>query len=319
MAGTRENIFVSTQVRDNFLQAMVALDQPNSGLMASDLANFLQANNLPVTMRGEEQELSIYDIFVFWHVVAMNLDLSVGNAAHGGPIFLPWHRMYMIRLEEMCQQVLGDPDFGLPYWDWAADGALPVQEQWRTDLWSAAYLGEARGRVRSGPLAQMRVRLVAGARRREIVSVTPRPVFREAGMDRRWPDLPTQAQVDAALDQTDYDVSPWGRGVISHRNILEGWIQGPQLHNRVHTWIGGDMAPGTSPNDPAFFLNHCNVDRIWELWMGRHGPAYAPGRNRGPQGHRIDSTMFSIIGAALTPEQILDPTSWYAYDHQLIA
>ncbi|WP_269581704.1 tyrosinase family protein [Roseibium sp. Sym1] len=319
MAGTRENIFVSTQVRDAFLQAMVALDQPNSGVMASDLANFLQANNLPMTMIGEEQELSIYDIFVFWHVLAMNLDLSVGNAAHGGPIFLPWHRMYMIRLEQMCQQVLGDPDFGLPYWDWAADGELPVQEQWRTDLWSADYLGEARGRVRSGPLAQMQVRLVAGARRREIASVTPRPVFRQAGMDRRWPDLPTQAQVDAALDQTEYDVSPWGRGVISHRNILEGWVQGPQLHNRVHTWIGGDMAPGTSPNDPAFFLNHCNVDRIWELWMGQHGLAYAPGRNRGPQGHRIDSTMFSIIGQALTPEQILDPSAWYAYDHQLIA
>ncbi|MEM7059253.1 MAG: tyrosinase family protein [Pseudomonadota bacterium] len=319
MAGIRENILVSAQVRDEFLQAMVALDEPNSGIMASDLARYLQANNLPLIMRGREQEMSIYDIFVFWHVLAMSIPLSVGNAAHSGPIFLPWHRMYMIRLEEMCQQVLGNPDFGLPYWDWAADGALPVQDQWRTDLWSSDYIGEARGRVRSGEIAQMRVRLVQSPQTGELISVDPRRIIRASGMDQRVRTLPIEAHVDIALDQGEYDRSPWGQSVISHRNVLEGWVQGPQLHNRVHVWIGGDMGPGTSPNDPAFFLNHCNVDRIWELWMGRHGQNYAPGRNRGPQGHRIDSTMFAVIGAALTPEQVLDPSSWYAYDHQLVA
>lgn len=319
MAGTRENILVSTQVRDEFVQAMVALDQPNSGIMASTLANYLQTNNLPLRMVGQEQELSIYDIFVFWHVLAMSIPLSVGNAAHSGPIFLPWHRMYMIRLEEMCQQVLGNPDFGLPYWDWAADGELPVQDQWRTDLWSQDYIGEARGRVRSGPIAQMQVRLVQHPQTGDLVSVEPRPIIRASGMDPNLRTLPTENWVDVALDQMEYDRGPWGQSVVSHRNMLEGWIQGPQLHNRVHVWIGGDMGPGTSPNDPAFFLNHCNVDRIWELWMGRHGQEYAPGRNRGPQGHRIDSSMFAIIGDALTPEQVLDPSAWYAYDHQLVA
>jgi tyrosinase len=31
------------------------------------------------------------------------------------------------------------------------------------------------------------------------------------------------------------------------------------------------MAPSTSPNDPVFFLNHCNVDRIWAAWQGQPG------------------------------------------------
>ena len=35
------------------------------------------------------------------------------------------------------------------------------------------------------------------------------------------------------------------------------------MHNLVHRWVGGSMGPGTSPNDPVFFLHHCNVDRIW--------------------------------------------------------
>jgi tyrosinase len=47
------------------------------------------------------------------------------NAAHRGPVFLPWHRFMLILLELQLQRVLSDPDFGLPYWDWAADGELP--------------------------------------------------------------------------------------------------------------------------------------------------------------------------------------------------
>ncbi len=314
MAAIRENILASLQVRDKFLDAMIALDEPNSGVMASDLAQFLQTNNLPLQMSGREQELSSYDLFIFWHVLAMSMPLAVGNAAHSGPIFLPWHRMYLIRLEEMCQEVLEDANFGLPYWDWAADGELPRQNQWRTDLWSSAYLGEARGAVRSGKIGQIQVRLVQNPQTGVLLSVEPRPVIRDSGRSSLAPTLPSEARVAAALDQTIYDRQPWNENAIGHRNELEGWIQGPQLHNRVHVWIGGDMGPGSSPNDPAFFLNHCNVDRIWEEWMGRHGRIYEPGRNRGPQGHRIDSQMVAVIGNALTPEQVLDPSQWYAYN-----
>ena len=164
MAVVRENILVCTQVRDDFFDAVVALDEPISGFRTSDLVRFLHATNIPLRLRGRQQELSIYDIFVFWHVIAMSIPLSVGNAAHAGPIFLPWHRMYLIRFEEMCQEVLNKPDFGLPYWDWAADGELPVQDQWRTDLWTAEFLGEARGSVRSGRIARISCRLVQDSR-----------------------------------------------------------------------------------------------------------------------------------------------------------
>ena len=29
----------------------------------------------------------------------------------------------------------------------------------------------------------------------------------------------------------------------------------------------GRMSLNTSPNDPLFFLHHCNVDRIWAEWQ----------------------------------------------------
>jgi hypothetical protein len=42
-----------------------------------------------------------WDLFAWWHVAAMNWPTSGGgNSAHGGPIFAPWHRLYMRRLEQ---------------------------------------------------------------------------------------------------------------------------------------------------------------------------------------------------------------------------
>ena len=79
------------------------------------------------------------------------------------------------------------------------------------------------------------------------------------------------------------------------------------------------MSPGSSPNDPAFFLNHCNVDRIWERWMQIHGREYAPGPgDGGPLGHRLNDFMVSILGASLRPSDVLDPSQWYSYDTLIV-
>lgn len=321
MAGIRENILVNSSVRDAFLQAMVDLDNEASGVTAGQLFAFLQDNGIPLQMAGIDQEVSTYDLFVFWHVAAMSVPLAPGNAAHSGPIFLPWHRMFLIRLEEQMQRVLGDADFGLPYWDWAADGELPRGDQWRTILWTADYIGEARGFVRSGPLSAMQVRLAQDSQSGILWSVQPRSLIRSAGLDSAALDLPNQAEEQVARNQFTYDMPPWGRFIDGHRNRLEGWwFNGPQLHNRVHVWIGGDMAPGSSPNDPVFFLNHCNVDRLWEEWMANNGQQYQPAGNTGPQGHRLNDTMFSILGGnAMTPATVLDPSQWYAYDTLFVA
>jgi tyrosinase len=51
-----------------------------------------------------------------------------------------------------------------------------------------------------------------------------------------------------------------------------------------------------APNDPVFFLHHCNIDRIWDSWQRRYfqnptDPAqYAP-QSGGPAGHNIDDVI----------------------------
>jgi len=318
MAVVRENIMASREARDKFLQGMVALDQEFPGITAGDAFQYLQTNSIPLPMRGINQRLSTYDLFVLWHVVAMSIPMPPGNAAHSGPIFLPWHRMYLIRLEQELQRILGDDDFGLPYWDWAEDGELPVFSQWQTPLWSEDSLGEARGQVRNGTLRDMQVRLLQHSSG-TLLSINPRPIQRAAGLDPRYRVLPTQTEVQRAISETEYDSDPWSQSARGHRNYLEGWINGPKLHNLVHVWIGGDMGPGTSPNDPVFFLNHCNVDRIWEAWMANSGRTYRPEENEGTLGHRINDLMIAILGDPLRPSDVLDPSNWYSYDVLTVA
>ena len=60
---------------------------------------------------------------------------------HYGPLFLPWHRWMLILLEKHLQRVPGDPNFGLPYWDWSVDGELPPSQQPLAPIWSNDYLG----------------------------------------------------------------------------------------------------------------------------------------------------------------------------------
>jgi len=99
---------------------------------------------------------------------------------------------------------------------------------------------------------------------------------------------------------------------------VEGWHGAGSIHNRVHLWVGGSMTPGTSPNDPVFFLHHCNVDRLWAAWQLLHpDQPYLPaaGDPDAPQGHRLDDAM-QPWGGKVTPASTLDYQAnlGYRYD-----
>ena len=76
------------------------------------------------------------------------------------------------------------------------------------------------------------------------------------------------------------------------------------------------MEPSSSPNDPVFYLNHCNVDRIWESWLTTHGRTYLPDMSAGTalKGHRIDDAIASPLGSGGTPRTVLDVSQNYSYD-----
>jgi hypothetical protein len=48
-------------------------------------------------------------------------------------------------------------------------------------------------------------------------------------------------------------------------------------HNIVHSLIGGWMGdPDRAASDPIFWLHHCNIDRLWEVWLKKAGGRVNP-------------------------------------------
>jgi tyrosinase len=104
---------------------------------------------------GPSRKVSTYDLFVVWHQVAMMTLTPPAqgdrNAAHSGPVFAPWHRFMLRQLELNLQRVLNDNNFGLPYWDWAADGQLSSAKQKTSKIWAADCMGNSGSPISTGP------------------------------------------------------------------------------------------------------------------------------------------------------------------------
>jgi tyrosinase len=309
MAAIRRSI-LEPAARDAYVQGVLALKAETLGPTTAQLG-----------IPGPPAPVTTWDLFVVWHQRAMMRmtppTQGDRNAAHSGPVFLPWHRFMLLLLELQLQRVLEDPEAGLPYWDWAADGDLPEAEQPTTTLWSPDGIGGTGFPVLDGPFTGAAFPVLIESDRFGGLRQTRRGLLRDLAVDVTT--LPTSSEVDAALDEKDFDADPWDRSSAGFRNRLEGWepFPGPGLHNRVHVWVGGDMAPATSPNDPVFYLNHCNVDRIWESWLVRHGRTYVPGPLESPdlEGHRIGDAMDNLLTVQpVTPADVLDIAAFYTYD-----
>ena len=247
------------------------------------------------------------------------------NVAHRGPAFLPWHRQELREFELALQGQV--PGVTLPYWDWAQDAALANPGS--APLWTAAYIGgdgdpANNDLVPNGPF-QNWVALIFNLATNTLVPRSFPGLQRRLGRDPEGlPTLPTQGHVTASFTETAYDSSPWHRASNpSFRNRLEGWLlkpaegdpSGAGLHNRVHTWVGGDMLPGTSPNDPVFFLQHCNVDRLWAEWQAANSALGYQPLSGGPPGHNATDVMTHLVSTTTTPAGTLDHHSLgYRYD-----
>ena len=295
--------------------------------------------------------LSVYDTFVAWHRDAFG---CATMAAHMGPAFLPWHRVFLRLFELQLQEV--EPTATIPYWDWSVDNT-PDAAVWGDDFMGGDGDPSQNYEVTSGPFQ-------TGAWTIKIFDYgdllrTP-SIVRSFGQGKFNAKLPTPDEVEAVLSVSTYDSEPWNsmaHPTVSFRNALEGWrdcvdelcdpdsgmgpvCAGPHLmHNGVHLWIAGEhqlvhqvlvdqegadvpqapeasatidligtMAFNSSPNDPVFFQHHANIDRLWEEWIRRHGPMYAPVEG-GPLGHNLNDLMWPYhhFGIDVSPAMTFDP------------
>lgn len=157
---------------------------------------------------------------------------------HGNWLFLPWHREFVWRFEEICRALLNDNAFSLPYWNWQNSPAIPP-----------GFLAQGTS------LFHSRVR-GAGA---------TIPTFYSG---------PTVMEDILAETNFLYFASgalPAGRPQTS--NVSKGPLE-INPHDNIHVWIGGDMGSvPTSPNDPIFWMHHNMIECVWVEWnMYRGNP-----------------------------------------------
>ncbi|VDI33078.1 tyrosinase [Mytilus galloprovincialis] len=163
------------------------------------------------------------------------------QAAHFGPNFLGWHRYFLYIFEEALRTK--DPDVSLPYWDSTKDFNMQLDDPIDSIVWTARFFGNGDGIVDSGPFANWR-------------DPTDAVLQRNIGSPG---SLMTPDGIQAVLSQRFHrDITQPTSGA---NNDLEGH------HNNVHAWINGHMGGLTSSAyDPLFFLHHCYIDYVWELF-----------------------------------------------------
>lgn len=176
--------------------------------------------------------------------------------------FLPWHRIYLLKFEEMLNTVMKsqenpEPNISLPYWDWENDRQIP---EFLRDLTPTMTV-----QVYFWDIPTMTFI------RTEIDTLTVKRFPMDDGRG-----LPTKELVDEA------------RAKKSYREFAYDPLE-TTIHGGVHNWVGGtnpNPDPGKpfdeagalayleiSPLDFCFWLHHANIDRIWASWQKKQEEA----------------------------------------------
>ena len=226
----------------------------------------------------------VYDRYVRQH-----RDLFAAGI-HNSALFLPWHREFLRRLELDLQAI--DPTVNLPYWDWTVDRALT------SSIWGNDFMGgngvPAGGAVQTGPFAFSTGRWSLTVRDNPAGRVE---LTRAIGSGTT---LPSSNAVLRVLSRV-----PFSSFTVDLENLI---------HNIVHVYIGGSAGTRSSPNDPAFFLLHCNVDRMWAEWQKIH-PTESPFQGDGQFNVNSPMQPWNNEPTPPTPGRVVNHTAiGYTYD-----
>lgn len=176
-------------------------------------------------------------------VMGSSTDPQWNQCRHAQWWFVAWHRAYILELEHQLQAAINDATFRLPYWDYLDAGQRKIPPAFRK---------------------------------------TTSPLF-ESNRDSNEVGFETiDLQKTFSAPQFAGSIIAGGFGGAS---VVSGAVNGPfskrgcmeqNPHNTVHVDIGGLMGdPRTAAEDPIFWVHHCNIDRIWEVWI-KNGPHTNP-------------------------------------------
>jgi tyrosinase len=185
-----------------------------------------------------------------------------GSCRHNSWFFLPWHRVYLYFFERIVQFHLEDETWSLPYWDYTKthdDSSRILPEPFRTPT--------------SGNELFVKQRDSHVNRQTDPIGLS------FASTDAR----PALSDPDFTIEGADPKGSFAGgkvKDVLPTMNARGAVELTP--HGLVHGLVGGQNPPGlmsrfdTAALDPVFWLHHCNMDRLWDVWIQIWGAELLP-------------------------------------------
>src|SRR4051794_6061155 len=187
-------------------------------------------------------------------------DDFINQCQHNCWFFLPWHRLYLYYFERIVRAaVVAHPDID-----------EDTKREWALPYWN--YEGGAR--TLSLPPA-FRSKTLADGKTENALCVDQRNPGRNDGD----PVDSTEAASEDARDQPAFSLEgPAGGfgGAATQWNHFDedpnnypGFLERAP-HGSIHVAMGGYMGRfETAGLDPIFWLHHCNIDRLWEVWLGQ--------------------------------------------------
>ncbi|KAA0722406.1 5,6-dihydroxyindole-2-carboxylic acid oxidase [Triplophysa tibetana] len=314
-----------TVVRRNIMQ--MSADEKKAFVNALDQAKRTIQPDIVICPRRHQEifgangtvqfeNISIYNYFVWTHYYSVGKTYmgpgqqSFGGVdfSHEGPGFVTWHRYHLLQLERDMQDMLGDPSFALPYWNFAIGGN--ECDICTDDLLGARSSFDTNGISSNSVFSQWRV-ICESVEDYETLgticnSTETSPIRRNPAGNVARPmvqRLPEPQDVIDCLELNTFDTPPYySTSSQSFRNTVEGY-SAPQgnydpvvrsLHNLAHLFLNGTGGQThLSPNDPIFVLLHTFTDAIFDEWLQRHtaaGTVDYPEENA-PIGHNREFNM----------------------------
>ncbi|CAL1397923.1 unnamed protein product [Linum trigynum] len=188
-------------------------------------------------------------------------DLEV--QVHNSWLFFPWHRYYLYFHEKILGKLIGDPTFGLPFWNW------------------------------DNPAGGMQLPAIYA----DPTSPLYNPLRDPNHQPPTLTDLDYSGQ-DATIipqDQVSDNLTNMYRQVVASGKTATLFLGSPYRagdepnpgpgsfestpHGPVHLWTGDPAQPNgedmgnfySAARDPIFFAHHANIDRVWNVWKALGG------------------------------------------------
>lgn len=203
-------------------------------------------------------------------------DLFWDQCQHGSWFFPPWHRGYLVALENILRDIIvnqlnGPADWALPYWNYLKQSQTPTEFKI-----PPAFLSQALPDGTKNPLYVLERYGPKGNR----------DIYVEVGADMET-SANDECQWDKIYSESDEPTPPGtgnlygyyyggGQTGFSHNGDGTGDLE-MNPHNFVHSMVGGRETsnnqlglmgvPNTAALDPVFFLHHANIDRMWAAWI----------------------------------------------------